>query len=145
MRTTALAATALTAAALLAGGGTAMAEEADPVDTVGPADTVDTVGPVDTETSAGCVSIPVFAGLNRCMNVDPAAFAPTSGSGYGSFGTGSLMDLLSGLINTGSVVLSVDLPNATGSYAPGSLGSYGPEASIGGLLTVPTASLRGAS
>ena len=139
MRTTALAATALTAAALLAGGGTATAEEADP------ADTVDTVDPVDTDARAGCVYISVFPRESRCMNVDPAEFAPTTGSGYGSFGTGSLMDLLSGLINTGSVVLSVDLPNSTGSYAPGSLGSYGPEASIGGLLTLPTASLGGAS
>ena len=57
----------------------------------------------------------------------------------------TLMDLLTGLINAGSVILSVELPNATGSYAPGSLGSYGPEASIGDVLTIPVASLGGAS
>jgi hypothetical protein len=56
-----------------------------------------------------------------------------------------LTDLLTGLINAGSVILSVELPNATGSYAPGSLGSYGPEASIGDVLTIPVASLGGAS
>lgn len=137
MRTTTLAATAsaLTAAALLTGAGTAAADEPD-----------DKVGPVDTEIAAGCVYIPTFGGGDRCLNLDQAVSAVAAGSiGYGSFGTGSLMDLLSGLINTGSVILSVELPNATGSYAPGSLGSYGPEASIGNLLALPIASLGGAS
>lgn len=120
MRTTTLAATvsALTAAALLTGAGTAAAEESD-----------DAPGP----------------GTIRSGLLAPVVGETLGVIGYGSFGTGSLMDLLSGLINTGSVVLSVDLPNATGSYAPGSLGSYGPEASIGDLLTIPIASLGGAS
>lgn len=65
--------------------------------------------------------------------------------GYGSFGTGSLMGLISNLVNAGSVVLSVDVPNSTGSYAPGSFGSYGPEASIGELSVAPLGSLGGAS
>lgn len=136
MRTTTLAATVstLAAAALLTGAGTATAEQIDRVD------------PVDLDVVAGCVDIYIFADVTRCMNLEQAVFDAATGSiGYGSFGTGSLMDLLSGLINTGSVVLSVDLPNSTGSYAPGSLGSYGPEASIGNLLTIPVASLGGAS
>lgn len=136
MRTTTLATTvsALAAAALLTGAGTATAEQIDEVDTV------------DLDTAAGCVYVPTFVSGARCMNLEPAILAAATGSiGYGSLGTGSLMDLISGVINTGSVLLSVDVPNATGSYAPGSLGSYGPEASIGEVLTVPIASLGGAS
>ncbi|MEB8325348.1 hypothetical protein NGF75_05015 [Dietzia kunjamensis] len=136
MRTTTLAATvsALAAAALLTGAGTATADDGEPV------------GPVDTDTAAGCVYIRTHTEALRCMNLEPAAAAAATLSlGYGSMGTGSLMDLLSGLINTGSIILSVELPNATGSYAPGSLGSYGPEASIGDVLTIPVASLGGAS
>lgn len=65
----------------------------------------------------------------------PALTEALGSIGYGSAGTGSLMDLLTGAINLGSTTLSVDVPNSTGSYAPGSFGSYGPEASVGQLLT----------
>ena len=136
MRATTLATTvsALAAAVLLTGAGAASAQ------------TVDEVEPADPDTAAGCVFIRTYTEALRCMNLEPAAAtAGTLSLGYGSLGTGSLMDLLSGLINTGSVVLSVDVPNSTGSYAPGSLGSYGPEASIGELVTLPIASLGGAS
>ncbi|MCY1659039.1 hypothetical protein OVA21_17905 [Dietzia sp. SL131] len=136
MRTTTLAATvsALAAAALLTGAGTATAQQ------------IDRVEPVDLDDAAGCLYITIHTKALRCMNLEPAAVAVSPLSlGYGSLGTGSLTDLLSGLINTGSIILSVELPNATGSYAPGSLGSYGPEASIGDVLTIPVASLGGAS
>ncbi|WP_404850818.1 hypothetical protein [Dietzia kunjamensis] len=136
MRTTTLAAivTAFTTAALVATAGPAAADDGEPVD------------PVDTDVPGGCVIIETYTQALRCMNLEPAAAtAATLSLGYGSLGTGSVMDLLSGLINTGSVILSVELPNATGSYAPGSLGSYGPEASIGDVLTIPVASLGGAS
>jgi hypothetical protein len=70
--------------------------------------------------------------------------AAAAGSfGYGSFGTGSLADLITGLINSASVTLSVDVPNSTGSYAPGSLGSYGPEAAIGQLSVGSIGSVGG--
>ena len=69
----------------------------------------------------------------RLVRVDPLLAGQLGSLGYGSLGTGSLLDLLTGAINTGSVVLSVDVPNSTGSYAPGSLGSYGPEASVAEL------------
>ncbi|MDX2357877.1 hypothetical protein [Dietzia sp. PP-33] len=129
MRTTILAAasTALTAAALLAGAGTA------------------TAAPTEESAEPYCVEITTFTNAGRCMTITPEMIDSLSSLGYGSFGTGSLMDLLSMIINTGSVALSVDLPNATGSYAPGSLGSYGPEASIGTLSVGPVASLAGAS
>ena len=136
MRRTALttAVSALASAALLTGAGTAAADEEQPMT------------PVDLDTPAGCVFIESFTDAVRCMNLDPAQLAAVTGSfGYGSFGTGSLADLLTGIINAGSVVLSVDLPNSTGSYAPGSTGSYGPEASVGEILTIPIASLGGAS
>lgn len=121
MRATTLAATvsALAAAALLTtGAGAATAQE-----------------PEDSEGS----------GTIRSALLSPAVSEAIGSIGYGSLGTGSLMDLLSGLINTGSVALSVDVPNATGSYAPGSLGSYGPEASLGEIFLIPIGSLAGAS
>ena len=136
MRRTSLATvvSALATSALLTGAGTATADEEQ------------SVPPVDLDTPAGCVYITPSTGVVRCMNLDPAQLAAVTGSfGYGSFGTGSLADLLTGIINAGSVVLSVDLPNSTGSYAPGSTGSYGPEASVGEILTIPIASLGGAS
>lgn len=120
MRATTLAATvsALAAAALLTGAGAATAQE-----------------PEDSEGS----------GTIRSALLSPAVSEAIGSIGYGSLGTGSLMDLLSGLINTGSVALSVDVPNAKGSYAPGSLGSYGPEASLGEIFLIPIGSLAGAS
>ncbi len=154
MRKTALTAavSALAAAALLAGVGTAAADEVTPgtpVDTVAPGapeETVDKVDPVDLDEVAECVVIPTYTGLARCMSFEPAVLAAVAGSfGYGSLGTGSLADLLTGILNAASVGLSVDLPIATGSYAPGSTGSYGPEASVGQVLTIPLASLGGAS
>ena len=126
MRKTALvsAASALAAATILAATGAAHAEEGEPAP------------PVDPDTPAGCVFIHTYTGVVRCMTLDAATAAVAAGSfGYGSLGTGSLADLLTGIINTGSVVLSVDVPNSTGSYAPGSTGSYGPEAAIGQILT----------
>ena len=119
MRTTILAtaASALAAAALLIGVGSAAAEPAEP----GEQGRVSGLTPAGPMTGAG------------------------NSAGYGSFGTGSLMDVLSMIINTGSVVLSVDVPNSTGSYAPGSLGSYGPEAALGALSVAPIGSLAGAS
>lgn len=145
MRRTALttAVSALAAAALLAGAGTAAADEVAPGAPVVP---VEEVGPVDLDEVAECVFLPTFTGVVRCMVLEPAELAAVTGSlGYGSLGTGSLADLLTGIINAGSVALSVDLPNATGSYAPGSTGSYGPEASVGQVLTTPIASVGGAS
>ena len=135
MRATTLATTVstLAAAALLTGAGAATAQTGEPV------------GPVEPDTAAGCVYVVVFPKTERCMNLDPAMIAAAGSIGYGSLGTGSLMDLLSGLINTGSVALSVGVPNSTGSYAPGSLGSYGPEASLGEILLIPIGSLAGAS
>ncbi|MGX1856525.1 hypothetical protein ACWIFB_03730 [Dietzia sp. NPDC055340] len=135
MRKTALvsAASALAAATIFAASGVAHAEDGEPAPTV------------DLDTPAGCVFIPTYTGVVWCMTLDAATAAVVAGSfGYGSLGTGSLADLISGLINTGSVVLSVGVPNSTGSYAPGSTGSYGPEASVGQLLTAPLASLGGA-
>ncbi|EYT62058.1 hypothetical protein H483_0111535 [Dietzia sp. UCD-THP] len=127
MRTTMLAAasSALMTAALVVGAGSAAAAPDEP-------------------TEPFCVWIQTQNGL-RCMSVDPATIDALGSLGYGSFGTGSLMDLLSTIINTGSVVLSVDVPNSTGSYAPGSLGSYGPEASIGELAVGSIGSIAGAS
>ncbi|WP_314037633.1 hypothetical protein [Dietzia sp. CH92] len=135
MRATTFAAavSAFAAAALLTGAGAAAAQPGGE----GPA--------VDPDVPAGCVYIPTTAGPVRCMSLDPVRGAVAGSIGYGSLGTGSLMDLLSELINTGSVVLSVDVPNGTGVYAPGSLGSYGPEASLGEILLIPIGSLAGAS
>ncbi|MDV8002048.1 hypothetical protein [Rhodococcus sp. IEGM 1408] len=136
MRPTALMSTlaaALAAGSILAGAGTAAAQEV-PVPT-----------PTDLEVDAGCVDIETFGGVIRCMNLDPALAGQLGSLGYGSLGTGSLLDLLTGVINTGSTTLSLDVPNSTGSYAPGSLGSYGPEASIGELSVGSLGSLAGAS
>lgn len=132
MRTTILATTTsvLTAAALVLGAGTAAAEDAVPP------------GTTDEPT---CVGIKTFEGRSRIMCLTPQMLGAPGSLGYGSAGTGSLADLLSGVINAGSVALSVDLPNLTGSYAPGSLGSYGPEASIGQVLTGSVGSAGGAS
>lgn len=110
--------TAIAAAALLTGAGAAAAQEPDEQEELG--------------TIRSGLLAPVIGGA-------------LSSIGYGSLGTGSLMDLLTGLVNGGSVVLSVDVPNSTGSYAPGSQGSYGPEASIGELALIPIGSLSGAS
>ena len=122
MRTTTFAATVstLAAAAMMTGAGAATAEEMEEASEKG-------------AIRSGLLA-PVVRGAVGGIDI-----------GYGSFGTGSLMDLLSIMINTGSVVLSLDVPNSTGSYAPGSTGSYGPEASIGDILTIPIASLGGAS
>ncbi|WP_010539862.1 hypothetical protein [Dietzia alimentaria] len=132
MRTTTIAAitSALTAAALVLGAGTSAAEDAVPP---------------GTPDEPNCVVIETFAGAKRIMCLTPQMDGAPSSLGYGSFGTGSLAGLLSGIINAGSVALSVDLPNLTGSYAPGSLGSYGPEASIGQVLTGSVGSAGGAS
>ena len=148
--------TAIAAAALLTGAGVATANAAEPVGSVGssqqgpeipqgPPVQGDPIEPADPEIPAECVYIKTAAGLIRCMDLDPAVVGALSSIGYGSLGTGSLADLLTGLVNTGSVVLSVDVPNSTGSYAPGSVGSYGPEAAIGNLALLPIASLAGAS
>lgn len=136
MRPTALMstlATALAAGAILAGAGTAAAQDVLPPN------------PTDLEVDAGCVDITTFGGFVRCMNVDAALGGQLGSLGYGSLGTGSLLDLLTGLINTGSTTLSLDVPDATGSYAPGSFGSYGPEASVGELSVGSIGSLGGAS
>lgn len=134
MRRTALAsaASALAAATLLGGAGAAHADDVDDEPTIDP-------------DAKPCILIETYTGVVRSMCLFPAAVdGGDSTLGYGSFGTGSLADLLSGIINTGSVVLSVDVPNSTGSYAPGSTGSYGPEASVGQVLTGSLGSLDGA-
>lgn len=122
-------ASALAAAALIVGAGTAAA--ADPE---APAD--------DSPT---CVFIEIYDGTLRCMTVLPGMTEALGSIGYGSAGTGSLMDLLTGAINLGSTTLSVDVPNSTGSYAPGSFGSYGPEASVGQLLTGSLGTVAGST
>lgn len=136
MRPTALMSTlaaALAAGSILACAGTAAAQD------------VPLPNPTDLEVDAGCVYITTFGGIIRCMTVDAALGGQLGSLGYGSLGTGSLLDLLTGVINTGSTTLSVDVPNSTGSYAPGSLGSYGPEATIGELSVGSIGSLAGAS
>lgn len=132
MRTTTLAATtsALAAVALLAGAGTAAAQDVDQP---------------ETPDEPVCLEIETFGGASRTMCLTPQTLDALGSLGYGSAGTGSLADLLTGVINTGSVALSVDLPTLTGSYAPGSFGSYGPEASVGQVLTGSIGSLAGAS
>ncbi|HHX85267.1 MAG TPA: hypothetical protein GX694_08060 [Actinomycetales bacterium] len=130
-RRTALAAV-LAASALVAGAGTAAAEDGE-----------GSSGPTtDLTVRPGCVVIELFTGRARCLDLDPELVETLGGSlGYGSLGTGSLMDLVSLIVSTGSAVLSLEIPNATGSYAPGSLGSYGPEASLGHLSATLTGSL----
>lgn len=134
MRKTALAsaATALAAATMLAGAGAAHADEPGPQ--------------TDLTKRAECIHIETFTGI-RSACLDPAEAGQLGSIGYGSFGTGSLADLLTGAVNLGSVALSVAGPNSVGStgfYLPGSTGSYGPEASIGELLTGSLGSLGGA-
>ena len=134
MRKTALAsaATALAAATMLAGAGAAHADEPVPQ--------------TDLTKRAECIRIETFTGI-RGACLDPAEAGQLGSIGYGSFGTGSLADLLTGAVNLGSVALSVAGPNSVGStgfYLPGSTGSYGPEASIGELLTGSLGSLGGA-
>jgi len=136
LRTTALttAASALAALTVVAGAGAAQAQ-----------DTGD--DPATDPDARVCITIETFNG-HRDMCLTPAVADVVGSLGYGSLGTGSLADLLSRVINTGSVALSVDVPNSvgsTGSYAPGSTGSYGPEASIGELATASTGSAAGAS
>lgn len=75
----------------------------------------------------------------------PAVTEAVSSLGYGSLGTGSLMDLLTGAVGVGSTTLSVGIPNLTGSYAPGSFGSYGPEASLGEILIGSVGPLSGST
>lgn len=121
----ATASSALAAAALLVGAGTVGAQTCPEV--------------IDAEqVDAGDrATVP-------CRGLAPvSAGEPGSDLGYGSLGTGSLMDLITMVINTGSTTLSLAVPNATGSYAPGSFGSYGPEASIGELIVGPIGSLGG--
>ena len=122
MRRTALV-SALAAATLVAGSGAAHADERD-------------AGPEIDPDANPCIFITTYTNVVRAMCLYPSVAADgVGGFGYGSFGTGSLADLLTGFVNAGSVVLSVDVPNSTGSYAPGSTGSYGPEASVGQTLT----------
>lgn len=122
MRRTALV-SALAAATLVAGAGAAHADDRDE-------------GPEIDPDANPCIFITTYTNVVRAMCLYPSVAADgVGGFGYGSFGTGSLADLLTGFVNTGSVVLSVDVPNSTGSYAPGSTGSYGPEASVGQTLT----------
>lgn len=128
MPTFAALATALAAATLVTGAGTAAAEDAGPQE--------------DARSERQCLLTQTFMGP-RCMNLDPATFDANGTLGYGSFGTGSLADLMNGIVNFGSVALSMDVPNSTGSYAPGSLGSYGPEASVGEVLVGSVTPLGG--
>ena len=122
MRRTALV-SALAAATLVAGSGAAHADDRDE-------------GPEIDPDANPCIFITTYTNVVRAMCLYPSVAADgVGGFGYGSFGTGSLADLLTGFVNAGSVVLSVDVPNSTGSYAPGSTGSYGPEASVGQTLT----------
>lgn len=124
MRPTALTSTlaaAVAAGAILAGAGAAAAQDDAPPIVTNP------------DVNAECIDVVLHTGAKRCMMIDPLLAGQLGSLGYGSLGTGSLLDLLTGAINTGSVVLSVDVPNSTGSYAPGSLGSYGPEASVAEL------------
>lgn len=118
MRTSILttAASALAATALVAGAGTAAAEEAGEQRSI-------------------------RAGL-----LTPSVGETTGSFGYGSGGTGSLMDLITGVINVGSTTLSVDVPNSVGStgfYAPGSFGSYGPLVPFGEVLTASVGVIGG--
>lgn len=114
------ASSALAAAALVLGAGTAAAQDVDQP---------------DAPDNPACIVIETYTGAMRTMCLTPQMLDSLGSIGYGSAGTGSLMDVLTGVINFGSTTLSVDVPNSTGSYAPGSFGSYGPEASVGQLLT----------
>lgn len=133
MRKSALttAASALAALSMVLGAGAAQAQ-----------DTED--DPVIDPDAVVCITIETYTGT-RDMCLTPRMADVVGSLGYGSLGTGSLADLLTRVINTASVVASVDVPNSTGSYAPGSLGSYGPEASIGEVFTASTGSAAGAS
>ena len=93
-----------------------------------------------TEVPAGCLVVEGQTG-RICLNLDLPTFGATGSLGYGSFGTTSLADLLSRIVLAGSTALSLELPIATGLLAPGSTGSYGPEASIGELSATSTGSL----
>lgn len=124
----ATAASALAALTMLAGVGVAQAEEKMP--------------PI-TDDPAECIYIETYTGVVRGMCLNALTAGALGNLGYGSFGTGSLADLITQVINTGSVVLSVDVPNSTGSYAPGSVGSYGPEASVGQVAVGSIGSVGG--
>ena len=113
---------------MLAGVGVDQAEEADDF--------------VPDPDAVVCIPVQTYAGT-RIMCLTPAVAGAVGDLGYGSFGTGSLADLITQVINTGSVVLSVDVPNSTGSYAPGSVGSYGPEASVGQVAVGSIGSVGG--
>lgn len=93
-----------------------------------------------TDTPVGCL---VVMGQTEqiCLRLDRPTTGVAGSIGYGSFGTTSLADLLSQFVLTGSNALSLELPIATGSYAPGSMGSYGPEAAIGELSAASAGSL----
>ena len=125
----ATAASALAALTMVVGAGAAQAEEVDN-------------NFVPDPDAVVCVPIETFTGT-RIMCLTPAVAGAVGNLGYGSFGTGSLADLITQVINTGSVVLSVDVPNSTGSYAPGSVGSYGPEASVGQVAVGSIGSVGG--
>ena len=101
MRRTALV-SALAAATLVAGAGAAHADERD-------------AGPEIDPDANPCIFITTYTNVVRAMCLYPSVAADgVGGFGYGSFGTGSLADLLTGFVNAGSVVLSVDVPNSTG-------------------------------
>ena len=111
----ATAASALAAAALVAGAGTAAADDGEEQGTI----------------------------PERLLS--PAMIDSLGSIGYGSAGTGSLMDLVTGVINFGSTTLSLDVPSSIGWYAPGSTGSYGPLAPVGEVLTASVAVIGGTS
>lgn len=123
---TALTTAGLAAAVLVAGGGAATAQTAP-------------------EQAPTCIEITIYTGKTICLRVDGPGAAGTGSLGYGSAGTGSLSDVLSQLVVTGSNVLSLELPLSTGSLAPGSTGSYGPEASLGELSATSTGQVIGGS
>lgn len=116
----------LAAAALGVGAGTAAAQ---------------TEEPADQPIPPSCILIDLGNGQQRCLNAVPTITDVAGSVGYGSFGTGSLTGLVEQIVLTGSNALSLQIPIATGSYAPGSLGSYGPEASVGELSTTAIGSV----
>mgnify|MGYP001295981020 FL=1 len=125
MPTLAVVATALATTALVAGAGTAAADAPGAEEELTP------------ETR--CLITETFA-QPRCLNLLPST---DLGRTAADAGAGSLGGLVTGSLHLGSMTLSLDIPNSTGSYAPGSHGSYGPEAAIGRILVGSVGPLGG--
>ena len=109
MRKTALAsaATTLAAATMLAGAGAAHADEPGPQ--------------TDLTKRAECLRIETFTGI-RSACLDPAETGQLGSIGYGSFGTGSLADLLTGELGAARDPATAPVPSPDGLSDPSLVG-----------------------